>query len=166
MARLQVRGLAFGTPAAEQGCRSKQGSRSEQCKCVHPPERGGLVQLDCCVQEFPCKGGQTWYRWAPLASLFMSSNYKNTQFLHICPSVTKTDITETESGIIDQLVSKQPETNSKYKWIFFKKINKTNQKNSFWISLCSYALSHHCTVVWVTRPECPKGPKPARRAAT
>ena len=62
------------------------------------------------------------------------------------------NISETESGILDPLVSKQMD-------FFLSKLTKNYLVFRF---LCDFlvfsnALSHHCTVAWVTRPERPKG---------
>ena len=79
------------------------------------------------------------------------------------------DISETKSGIIDPLVSKQQEEEKSINNNWRRKNqDKRNEIfgflcDRFWIYVIfldiSNALSHYCTVAWVTRPERPKGVK-------
>ena len=82
---------------------------------------------------------------------------------------SSTDVSETESGIIDPLVSKQQEEEKSINNNWRRKNqDKRNEIfgflcDRFWIYVIfldiSNALSHYCTVAWVTRPERPKGVK-------
>ena len=57
--RLPLPSLGLGAPAAEQGRRSKQGSKKAKWTGDHPPVLGGCeLRLDCSVQEPPGKGGE------------------------------------------------------------------------------------------------------------
>ena len=80
--------------------------------------------------------------------IYIASNYQNTHSSSCTCCVTKTDISETESGIIDPLVSKRPK-----KFQYKKHIRKLKKKTIKKLDFFGNALSHHCTLAWVTRPE-------------
>ena len=61
VSRLLLQSLGLGAPAAEQGCRSKQGDEIVRWSRDDPPLVGSSIRLHGGLQEPPCKRGQAGY---------------------------------------------------------------------------------------------------------